>query len=121
MESDIKIKYGVKILYTYSVNNGEKIFHELSVLSVNADSFDEAYEKAEKYASETCETYLNVNEQTVEMSFEALDCFLAYEEDDVFEIYSGFMKNSTSLSDGEYLDAVTQTCTAEEIYELRHR
>ena len=39
------MKYGVKVIYTYSVGEDCRKFYEGQILSVNAESFDEAMKK----------------------------------------------------------------------------
>ena len=41
--------YGVKVIHTYMVGEDDQRFYEELILRVKAQSFDEAYEKAEKY------------------------------------------------------------------------
>ena len=53
------MKYGVKVIYTYTVGNNYKKYYEEQILSVNAGSFEEAYEKAEKYAAGYNDAYTN--------------------------------------------------------------
>lgn len=45
--------YHVKLLLKYTVK--EQIFYEESILQVDADSFDAAYQKAENYVSRMIE------------------------------------------------------------------
>lgn len=116
--------YGVKIIKTQSVGEDNKRFYEELILKVTAESFDEAYEKAENYMKETEEAvgdYINIsNEQVRTLSTEAVDCFLALEpENDIQEIYSSFSTNKTCLSDDEYYDIVSSSCTENELKRLR--
>ena len=116
------MKYGVKLIYTYSVSDDRKKYYEESILSVDAESFDEAYKKAEKYAKEYCDEHLNPNGELVKTEkFELLDCFLAFDEENgVQELYSAITKNKTSLCEEEFYRAITGQCDAEELYELRY-
>ena len=119
----LEMKYGVKVIYTYTVGNNYKKYYEEQILSVNAGSFEEAYEKAEKYAAGYNDAYTNPRGDRVKTEkIEVLDCFLALEEEaDVQEIYSSFMKNKTSLTENEFYDAITNQCNAKELYNLRYQ
>ena len=46
------MKYGVKVIFTYSVEPDNRKFYEESIYLVYAESFDDAYEKAEEYTKE---------------------------------------------------------------------
>ena len=76
--------YGVKVIHTNTVGSDDRRFYEEMILTVNAESFDEAYEKAEKYIQrymqdDVCE-YTNIYNETVKtLRIEAVDCFLALE------------------------------------------
>lgn len=115
------MKYGVKGIYTRSVGEGENNYYEECVFSVKATSFDEACEKAEKYAAKTLGEYRNPSGILVKVEkFEVLDCFLAFdEEEDVQEIYSAFIKNSSSLNEKDFYAIITERCSAENLYDLR--
>ena len=60
-DAENHMKYSVKMLIRHSVDSGE-VFLEESIIMVEADSFDDAYEKAEKYVSdnEICSSYHNI-------------------------------------------------------------
>ncbi|MFB2346678.1 DUF4288 domain-containing protein [Priestia megaterium] len=98
--------YGVKVLYKHLIvgkPNPEKIdenyeehqIFEESILLIKAQSFDQAYEIAEKKAKECEDSYTNVYDQTVKFQFiESLDAFLLFEEDEFpsgTEVYSRFL------------------------------
>lgn len=116
------MKYGVKVIYTYSVGEGCRKFYEEQILSVNAESFDEAYEKVKQYTAEYDTEHTNPKGELVKTEeVELLDCFLAFdEEDDVQEIYSSTMKNKTSLSEEEFYNIIKSQCDYEEMYDLRY-
>lgn len=116
-----EIMYSVKILYKYVVN-GTKEFFEESVIAMNADSFEDAYEKSEKYVEETIEKeYINMyGEKVVLSDVEYTDCFQIYKEDEITEVYSTFKVNKTSLNEREYIDILTQHLTADELLPLRY-
>ena len=46
------MKYGVKVIFTYSVEPDNRKFYEESIYLVDADSFDDAYRKAEEYTKD---------------------------------------------------------------------
>ncbi|MBR1810681.1 MAG: DUF4288 domain-containing protein [Clostridia bacterium] len=101
--------YGVKIVYTYTVENDA--FYEESVLRVRADSFDDAYARAEQYVNSNIEKeYRNADGKTVTVSYAAVDCFHVQEENDrVEEVFSAFSQAPA-----------TTPCTAETLRPLRH-
>lgn len=114
--------YGVKIMYTYLVDN-KKRFYEEMIVSVKASSFDEAYSKADKYAQQNCDEHLNPNGETVKtLGYELLDCFLAFDaENDICEIYSMYTNNKSQLTDDEFYEAITTQCAPDELYDLRYK
>ncbi|MBQ8301350.1 MAG: DUF4288 domain-containing protein [Clostridia bacterium] len=116
------MKYGVKVIYTYSVGENSRKYYEESILSVTAESFEEAYEKAEEYAKENSDEHINPHGELVKTEkIEMLDCFLAGDkENDVQEIYSSINNNKTSLNEEEFYDAITTQCSTEELYDLRY-
>ncbi|MBR3942309.1 MAG: DUF4288 domain-containing protein [Clostridia bacterium] len=116
------MKYGVKVIYTYSVGEDCRKFYEEQILSVNAESFDEAYEKAEQYTAEYDAEHTNPKGELVKTEkVEFVDCFLAFDEEgDVQEIYSSTTQNKTSLTDEQFYIAISNQCTNEELYDLRY-
>ena len=86
--------YGVKILYTYTVN--DDVFYEESILRVRAESFEQAYARAEEYAKSRKEKeYKNADGLAVRITYEAVDCFHIQEEGDAMEeVYSAFSKTA---------------------------
>ena len=120
----MKNLYGVKVIYKYTVGNGDNtVFFEEQILMVKADSFDEAYELAEKYADKCCDEHINPYGQSVKSEiYKMADCFLAFdEEDNVTEVYSMVTKNKTNLSKDEFADILTNQCSKEEMYVLRYK
>ena len=115
--------YGVKLIRTVSVGNGDQRFYEEIILKVNADSFDDAYSKAEAYAQNNAGEYRNTNNEIVRtIKTEAVDCFLAFEEEDsVQELYSSFYTNSTALSEDEFYRSVTTPCEEDALLLLRNQ
>ena len=116
------MKYGVKVVYTYSVGEKKKKYYEEQILLVDADSFDEAYKKAEAYISDYDTEYINPAKEIVKTeNIEILDCFEAFDADgDVQEIYSSTTKNRSSLTEEEYYQLITDQCEADEMTDLRY-
>ena len=46
------MKYSVKVIFTYSVEPDNRKFYEESIYLVDAESFDDAYRKAEEYTKD---------------------------------------------------------------------
>ena len=116
------MKYGVKVILTYSVEPDNRKFYEESIYLVDAETFDDAYEKAEEYTREFELEYTNPKGQKVKTEkIDFVDCFLTFDEEDgVQEIYSSTLKNKSSLSEEEFYEAITNQCDAEEMYDLRY-
>ena len=116
------MKYGVKVILTYSVEPDNRKFYEESIYLVDAETFDDAYEKAEEYTREFELEYTNPKGQKVKTEkIDFVDCFLAFDEEDgVQEIYSVTLKNKSSLSEEDFYEAITNQCDAEEMYDLRY-
>ena len=113
--------YSVKIIYKYSVENGD-CFYEESIMLFHAASFDEAYEKAEQYVENYMEKeYKNMRGESVTQSVVSYaDCFEIIEEEDATEVYSSYMKNRYDMEPDDYLKLITDTCSKEELLDLRH-
>ena len=116
------MKYGVKVIFTYSVEPDNRKFYEESIYLVDAESFDDAYEKAEEYTKEIDLEYTNPKGQKVKTEkIDFVDCFLACDEEDgVQEIYSATFKNKSSLSEEGFYKAITNQCDADELFDLRY-
>lgn len=117
------MKYGVKVIFTYSVEPDNRRFYEESIYLVDAESFDDAYKKAEEYASGYDLEYINPKGQKAKTDkIDFVDCFLALDEEDgVQEIYSTIFKNNSSLSENDFYKAITDECDAEELFDLRYQ
>jgi len=117
------MKYGVKIIFTYSVEPDNRRFYEESIYLVDAESFDDAYKKAEEYASGFDLEYINPKGQKVKTDkIDFVDCFLAFDQEDgVQEIYSTIFKNNSSLSENDFYKAITDECDEEELFDLRYQ
>ena len=113
--------FGVKVIHTHTVGEQDRRFYEEIILRVEANSFDEAYEKAERYMKDAACEHKNPKGETVKtLSIRCVDCFLAYEpEGDVQELYSSFSANHSVLTEEAYYQAISYCCDAEELYPLR--
>ena len=114
--------YGLKMIYRMTA--GKEVFYEESVVLLKADSFDEAYEKAEAYAKDVCGCeYINLRGDTVRTELiEVVDCFEAFAEDNgVQEVYSRTMKNRKQMKEEELIDLLADSCTVEERMPLRNQ
>ena len=112
--------YGVKVIHTHTIGENDHRIYEELVLKVEADSFDDAYEKAEAYMQDYVCEYTNIYGETVKtLSIEAVNCYLADEpEGDVQEVFSSFSINHSSLSEEEYYCCIADSCTIEERYPI---
>ena len=117
-----EMTYGIKVIHTLTVGENDQRYYEELILKVEADSFDNAYEKAELYMKDAVCKYKNPKGDPVKtLSIEAVDGFLAYEpEGDVQEMYSSFARNHSSLPEEEYYKAISSSCTEEELRPLRN-
>ena len=115
--------YGVKVIHTHAVGEDARRFYEELILRVEARSFDEAYEKAEKYMQDYVCEYTSINDEKVKtFKIEAVDCFLVLDaEEDVQEIYSSFSANRSSLTEDEYYEAISSPCEEKELRSLRNK
>ncbi len=114
--------YALKIFYRMTA--GSEVFYEEAIVLLKADSFDEAYEKAEIYAKAVCEDeYINLYGDAVKTELiDIVDCFQAFDEDSgAQEIYSRILKNRTPMNEEEFIDLLADSCTAEERTPLRSK
>ena len=110
--------FGVKLIFKYVVNSEmPKVLYEEQILRIKAESFDNAYQKADEYIASYIDKYTNINGDIVEISlYKEVDCFLCYEEDDgIQEVYSGFLK-----LDDNALKSITTPCEIDDLFILRH-
>ncbi len=110
--------FGIKLVYKYVVHSQEpQVLYEEQILKINADSFDDAYQKAETYIESYIDKYTNINGDIVEISlYKEVDCFKCYDEgEEITEIYSGFLN-----LDDDALKSITTPCEADELFILRH-
>lgn len=115
------VLYSVKAVFKYTVETGE-VFYEESVLMFDADSFDDAYDRAGRYV-DSCglaEPYKNVFGKTVSVEVDLADCFSVYpDEDDGMEVYSRIIKIDDTENGKALFDLYTRSSTREELIPLR--
>lgn len=114
------MKYSVRLLLQYTVEGGDTFFED-SVVMFEADSSEDAYDKADRYVKDNglTEPYRNAEGFTVTCKARVVDCFSVIEEDDGTEVYSIFRKNRTPLSDTDFSAILTDGCSVEERKPLR--
>lgn len=108
--------YSVKLIYQFIVTgepddvdsfySEEQDIFEESIILVKADSFDEAYIKAEKYGKENEEIYTNRYHQTVSYQFvDSLDCYcLGADIEDETQVYSSIRAVGKGTGAERYID-----------------
>lgn len=115
------MKYSVKILFRHLIESGET-FIEQSILLVDADSFDDAYQKAETYVLDPaiCGSYKNIYGSKVTTEVVSYcDCFSVYEDDDTIEVYSSLLKCSEDLTAETVIGVLEASASREEMLPLR--
>lgn len=115
------MKYSVKMLIKHSTETGEEFIEE-SIIMMDADSFDDAYEKAEKYVEENnvCFSYSNIYGKRVTSKVVSYtDCYLVYEDNDVTEVYSSIRKVSADYPADKIIAFIEDSCSREEMLPLR--
>ena len=116
------MKYSVKLIIKHTVESGE-VFLEQSIIMLDANSFDDAYLRAEQYVNdnEICCTYNNMYGMEVQSSLVSFaDCFSVYEDEDVIEVYSNMIKCSDELHEDKLIALHTNLCEREDMLSLRH-
>ena len=115
-------KYSVKVIIRSTVETGE-VFLEESILLIKADSFDDAYERAERYVEEfgVCDAYRNCNGQLVTPEVVSYaDCYAVYDDDeDVTEVYSAIKKPNAVLTEELIVSVEELSATRKEMLPLR--
>ena len=108
-------------MYAYTVGERDERFYEISIFTVQAESLDESFEKVEKYLNEVhTPSYLNTNGENVHVSFELLDSFSIYDDEDgITEVYSAHVRNTSTLPEEEYKKMLIAQCGADELVPLR--
>ena len=115
------MKYSVKMLIRHAVESGE-VFIEESIIMLEADSFDDAYLKAEKYVkdNEIVFSYDNMYGQRVESEVISFtDCFAVYDDEDVIEVYSSMIKCGNDLPEDSVIAFFEETCDRQDMLPLR--
>lgn len=115
------MKYSVKMLIRHTVESGE-IFLEESIIMLEADSFDDAYIKAEKYVTdnEIDTSYNNMFGKRVESEVVSFtDCFSVYDDEDIIEVYSSIIKCRDDLPEDSIIAFFEESCTRKEMLPLR--
>ena len=113
--------FGVKLIYRYTLRDA--VFYEESVLRVHAASQDEATANARNYAHDFVEReYTNLEGETVTVRLcDIADCCpLKSVNSEIEEIYSGIFRNESGMSEDDFLELRTDTCSREERKPLRH-
>lgn len=113
--------YGVKCIYKHTVSDGS-VFYEEQILTVMASSFDEAFERARKYAAAQCNEHINPMGDTVKTEVQSIpNCFFAFDDEDgIREVYSNTVKNKFGLTESDFLASLVSECTEDEMYSLRY-
>lgn len=115
------MKYSVKMLIRHAVESGE-VFFEESIIMLEADSFDDAYVKAEKYAkdNEIDISYENMYGKHVESKVVSFtDCFSICDDEDVIEVYSSMIKCRNDLPEDSVIAFFEETCDRQDMLPLR--
>ena len=118
----MQAKYSVKLIIRSVVETGE-IFLEESILMIKAASFDDAYEKAERYAAESgiCDAYRNCKGQLVTLEVVSYaDCFLVFDDDEeVTEVYSSIKIPNETMTEKLIVSVEEMSATRKEMLPLR--
>ena len=115
------MKYSVKIIIRYTVETGE-VFLEESILMLNADSFDDAYIKAERFVKENelYTEYENIYRNRVHSEvISYADCFSVYDDENVVEVYSTIRRAREALSENNIISVLEDSCTRKDMLPLR--
>lgn len=125
--------YAVKLLYRNSIHGTPgkdrvdahfrdvKEFFEESIVLVQANSFEAAYEAAESQARHKREVYVNQYGQTVTCKFHrSVDCYWIQETvGNRAEVYSSFFTLAEGAGADEQLNRRYSICTQDEMRQLR--
>lgn len=115
--------YGVKVILTNTIGTDCKKVYEERILMVKADSFDDAFSRAEQYIQDSFDEYTNIYNETVKTeNIEILDCFEAFDDEDgIQEVYSVFTVNKSGMSEEDYYNVITDCCDEEDLNVLRNK
>ena len=109
------MKYSVKLLIKSTAESGEVSIEE-SILMLDANSFDDAYDKVERYVEEygVCVPYENIFGKRVDIEVVSYaDCFQIDEDDEVTEVYSSIVRPNAELTE-ETIVAVHEASASKE-------
>ncbi len=113
--------YGVKIIFQYLIENESRIIYEESVRLFHAESFDGAFDKAEKMAKDEEYEYMNVYAERVKYRFyknaEAFRLFDKLEFEDGSEVFSTHFEMQDAGDD--LIEKRYCSCSAEDMYIIR--
>ncbi len=117
------MKYSVKLIIKSTVESGEVSLEE-SILMMDADSFDDAYDKAEQYVEErgVCDAYRNYEGQVVTREIVSYaDCFAPFEDDDdeVTEVYSSIIRPDEKLTEEMIVATLRRYSTRKDLLPFR--
>lgn len=117
------MKYSVKLITKSTVETGEVSLEE-QILLTEADSFDDAYDKAERYVEERgiCDPYRNYQGKLVTRELVSYaDCFQLFEDDDddVTEVYSSIVRPDEKLTEEMIVEAFRRFSTNRELLPFR--
>ena len=115
------MKYSVKLIIRHTVET-EEVFLEESILILDADSFNDAYLKAEKYVKENeiCQEYENMYGKRVNSEIISYaDCFSVYDDEDVVEVYSTIRQPRESLPEDTIISVLEDSCRIIDMLPLR--
>lgn len=117
------MKYSVKIIIKSTVETGEVSLEE-SILMTDADSFDDAYDKAEQYVEERgiCDAYRNYEGKRVTREIVSYaDCFAPFEDDDddVQEVYSSIIRPDEKLTEETIIATLTRFSSRKDLLPFR--
>lgn len=115
------MKYSIKLLIKHTVETGEEFIEE-SIIMLDAESFDDAYEKAEQYVNENdiCFSYSNIYGKRVKSEVVSYaDCYLVFEDENAVEVYSSIKKAREEYSEETIIAVMEDNCSRKEMLPLR--
>lgn len=111
--------YGVKVIYKYVFGAGKRPpLYEEQVLHLEAESFDDALNKAEDYAETycMCGEQMNSAGELVRIDcYWIMDCYMSDQE----EAYTRLFTNATILDEDAMINILADSCTRDERGPLR--
>lgn len=110
-------RYGIKMIFQFLIENESRILYVESIRLFHANSFDNAFKKAENYAVTLYDEYTNIYGQKVTYKLlDTVESFLMHEEisfEDGAEIFS-------SIFESEDLFKLRYTrCSVADMYIIR--